>query len=89
MSGSILRFFRKNHGQDVSEYCLITALIALIALGIIWHVSGGVNALWSNSNDSLASANSAAGNRAGGSTTTGVQGGSGDSHNAGSQRTDH
>lgn len=62
MFRAILRFLRRNDlGQDLSEYCLLTALIALIALGIFWHASGGIGALWSNSNTSLASASTAAG----------------------------
>jgi Flp pilus assembly pilin Flp len=52
---------KRENGQDLSEYCLITALIALIALGIFWHAAGGISALWSNSNTSIASAGNAAG----------------------------
>ena len=57
---SILRFLRRSEGQDLSEYCLLTALLALIALGIFWHVSGGMQALWSNGNSTLATATTAA-----------------------------
>jgi Flp pilus assembly pilin Flp len=65
MFHAIVEFFRKrDDGQDLSEYCLITALIALIALGIFIHVSGGVQNLWSGAQTSL-------GNAAGASTTTG------------------
>ena len=75
MFTAILRFLRRNEGQDLSEYCLITALVALIALGIFWHVSGGVAALWSNSNTSIAAASGAAGAGAGASgATTGSAG---------------
>jgi Flp pilus assembly pilin Flp len=56
----IRRFLRANQGQDLAEYCLLTALVALLALGIFWHLSGGVNALWSNTNTSLNSAGNAA-----------------------------
>jgi Flp pilus assembly pilin Flp len=51
------RFLKALHsedrGQDLAEYCLLTALVALIALGIFVHVSGGVQAVWSSANTSL------------------------------------
>lgn len=77
----IISFFRKNdQGQDLSEYCLLTALVALIALGIFWHVSGGMQALWGTSNTSLATAGNVAGAGPGGTSpttgaTTGAQSG--------------
>jgi Flp pilus assembly pilin Flp len=54
----MLRSFLKalhaeDRGQDLAEYCLLTALVALIALGIFVHVSGGVQAVWSSANTSL------------------------------------
>jgi Flp pilus assembly pilin Flp len=50
-------WWRNERGQDVAEYCLITALIALVALGIFWHVSGGLQGTWSSMNTSLAAGN--------------------------------
>src|SRR5450759_3448394 len=51
------RFLKALHsedrGQDLAEYCLLTALVALIALGIFVHVAGGVQAVWSSANTSL------------------------------------
>ena len=41
-------------GQDLAEYCLITAFIVLVALGIFWHVSGGLQGMWTSINTSLA-----------------------------------
>jgi len=56
----ILRFLRENDlGQDLAEYCLITALIALVALGIFYRVSGGMGDLWGAANTSLNSGNAA------------------------------
>jgi len=57
---SILRLLRQSEGQDLSEYCLLTALLALIALGIFWHVSGGMQALWSSGNSTLTTATTVA-----------------------------
>jgi len=41
-----MAFFRKNeHGQDLAEYCLLVALVALIALGLMAHFSGGIQGI--------------------------------------------
>ena len=47
---------REESGQDLAEYCLITALIALLGLFIFYRVSGGITDLWSTANTSLAPA---------------------------------
>jgi Flp pilus assembly pilin Flp len=61
-----LRFLREEEsGQDLAEYCLITAFIALVALGIFWHVSGGLQGMWTSINASLCAGNSG-GSSAGG-----------------------
>ena len=57
-------FRRSDQGQDLAEYCLLTALIALIALGIFYRVSGGIQGLWSTTSTTLVAANA----------TTGTQG---------------
>ena len=53
----VWRFLKALHaedrGQDLAEYCLLTALIALVAAGILVHLSGGMQALWSGANTSL------------------------------------
>ena len=54
-------FRRSDQGQDLAEYCLLTALIALIALGIIYRVSGGMQGLWSSTGTTLVAANAATG----------------------------
>lgn len=62
MLRSILGFFRgDDRGQDVAEYCLMTALIALIALGIFYHASGGMQNMWTSANTTLVAGNSASG----------------------------
>jgi Flp pilus assembly pilin Flp len=66
VSSAIARFLREEEcGQDVAEYCLITAFIALVCLGILWHFSGGLEGIWTSINGSLASGNST-GSTAGG-----------------------
>jgi Flp pilus assembly pilin Flp len=54
-------FRRNDRGQDLAEYCLITAVIALIGLGLFIKVSGGLQGLWGAANSTIA---------AGGSVTT-------------------
>ncbi len=63
----VLAYFREENGQDLSEYCLIMALVALVALGIFLKVSGGMQNLWTVANTSL-------GNAATSTTTTGGAG---------------
>jgi Flp pilus assembly pilin Flp len=67
MIRAIASVFRKqDRGQDLSEYCLITALIALVALGIFVHVSGGVQNMWTSGNSTLVAGNTAASTTAAG-----------------------
>jgi Flp pilus assembly pilin Flp len=49
----------EDRGQDLAEYCLLTALVALIVLGIIVHLSGGMQAVWGGANTSLTAGNAA------------------------------
>ena len=54
MFRAIWKFFRKDDlGQDLAEYCLLTALVALVALGIIFKVSGGIDGIWGSMNTSV------------------------------------
>ena len=46
-------FSRDDRGQDLSEWCLITALVVLVAFGIFFHVSGGMQNLWTTANTTL------------------------------------
>ncbi|MGA2267167.1 MAG: hypothetical protein ABSH44_01735 [Bryobacteraceae bacterium] len=62
MFRAILGFFRgSDHGQDLAEYCLITALIALIAMGILYRVSGGIQGMWSTADTTLVAGNATTG----------------------------
>jgi Flp pilus assembly pilin Flp len=47
-------------GQDLAEYCLLTALGALIAVGLLIHFSGGMQAIWGSANTTLIAGNAAA-----------------------------
>ena len=50
-----------DQGQDLAEYCLLTALLVLIAFGVFYRVSGGVNGLWNSANTTLVSGNASSG----------------------------
>jgi hypothetical protein len=52
-------FSRDELGQDLSEYCLLTALLLLIGLGIFIHLSGGMQAIWGSANTTLSTSNGA------------------------------
>jgi Flp pilus assembly pilin Flp len=54
-------FFRRNDlGQDLAEYCLMTAIIALIGLGIFYQFSGGFQNLWGPADSAIVAASTAA-----------------------------
>jgi len=46
--------FGNDRGQDLAEYCLLMAFVALVALGIIIHASGGIQAVWTSANTTMA-----------------------------------
>ena len=49
----------EDRGQDLAEYCLLTALVALVGMAIFIHLSGGMQALWGDANTSLTAGNAA------------------------------
>ena len=59
----------EDRGQDLSEWCLLTALVALIALGVIVQLSGGMQAVWRGANTSLNAGNAASDGRPAAATT--------------------
>jgi Flp pilus assembly pilin Flp len=57
-----LRALRRNdHGQDLLEYALLVALIALVAYGAVEATGGSVNGIFSSISGSLDSAAGAGG----------------------------
>lgn len=63
-------FLGEEHGHGLAEYCLIAAFIALVALGLYIHISGGIQDLWSTANSTLVNGKSSTANSGG--TPTGV-----------------
>ena len=60
----------EDRGQDLAEYCLLTALIALVAVGVFVHFSGGMQALWGSANATLVAGNTATTTATSSTTTT-------------------
>jgi Flp pilus assembly pilin Flp len=56
----ISRWLRRDDGQDLAEYCLLTALVALVAAAIFLQVSGGMKNLWNFAGQTTNSAATAA-----------------------------
>jgi len=56
----ITEFLRENRGQDLAEYCLITAFIAVGSCAVYFQVSGGVSNIWTHANATLISQNTPA-----------------------------
>jgi Flp pilus assembly pilin Flp len=57
---------RSELGQDLAEYCLITALIALAGLGIFVHLSGGIQSIWGTAGTALTAGDAASPGSSGG-----------------------
>ena len=58
-------WFGDDRGQDLADYCLLAALVALVACGILIHMSGGIQNLWNIGNGTLVSGKSVAGGNGG------------------------
>jgi len=58
---AIRKFLGREDGQDLAEYCLLTALVLLIGLGIFYHVHGGMADLWTTADSTLGSGNTTVG----------------------------
>ncbi|HTU45513.1 MAG TPA: Flp family type IVb pilin [Bryobacteraceae bacterium] len=57
MSTSVLNaFWREEDGQDLVEYSLLLAFIALAAVTVLTSTSGSLNKLWDTISNTLSSA---------------------------------
>jgi Flp pilus assembly pilin Flp len=56
MNPHVTAFWCDEDGQDLVEYSLLLAFLALAAIAILSSVSGSVNALWATISSSLTSA---------------------------------
>ena len=64
----------EDRGQDLAEYCLLTALVALVGMVIFVHLSGGMQAVWGDANTSLTAGNAAISTTSGSGTATSAPG---------------
>ena len=55
----IYRFLRDEEGQDLIEYTLLMAFLALASAALFLGSGGSVNSIWTTSNNQLAQANGA------------------------------
>jgi Flp pilus assembly pilin Flp len=60
MMNHILSFLRDEQGQDLIEYTLLTAFLALITAALFIGAGGSIKGIWVVSNNQLAQANSLA-----------------------------
>ena len=54
---AIHRFIRDDQGQDLIEYSLLMAFVALASVAIFGGVGGSVKGIWSSTNSQLTKAN--------------------------------
>jgi Flp pilus assembly pilin Flp len=53
-------FFAEDHGQDLIEYTLLMAFVALASAALFVGTGGSVSGIWSASNSQLGAANTSA-----------------------------
>lgn len=56
----ILNFLRDEQGQDLIEYTLLMAFVALASAALFLGAGGSISGIWSTSNSQLTSANTSA-----------------------------
>ena len=57
----IKNFLRDEQGQDLIEYTLLLAFVALASAALFISAGGSINTIWSTANSRLSNAASAAG----------------------------
>jgi len=60
MKTMLLKFWQEEEGQDLVEYSLLLAFIALAAVGLLSGTRTTIQGLWTTINSTLASASSTA-----------------------------
>ena len=56
----VRRFIKNEHGQDVVEYTLLLAFVALASAALFINAGSSVNGIWTTANGILSNANKAA-----------------------------
>ena len=60
MKTLVRKFWREEEGQDLIEYSLLIAFLAIASAGALQAMHGSISGIWSTSNTTLASAKTAA-----------------------------
>lgn len=60
INSALKTFWQEEEGQDLVEYSLLLAFIALAAVALLQGAGGKISSLWSTINSQLAAANTAA-----------------------------
>jgi Flp pilus assembly pilin Flp len=56
-----LKIWKDKHGQDLIEYTLLMAFVALASAALFLGAGGSIKGIWSTSNSQLAAANAGTG----------------------------
>ncbi len=59
IKSALLAFWKEEDGQDLVEYSLLLAFIALAAVALLGGVKGSINSMWTSINSTMTSANAA------------------------------
>ena len=60
MADWVCRFLREDNGQDLIEYSLLMAFVALASVAIFNGVGSSAKGIWTSTNSQLTKANTAA-----------------------------
>ena len=60
IKSALLTFWKEEDGQDLVEYSLLLAFIALAAVALLGSVKGSINTMWTTINSTMTNANTAA-----------------------------
>jgi Flp pilus assembly pilin Flp len=84
ISGSLKKFLGGIDGQDLVEYTLLLAFVALVGISVVIGAGGSVHGIWGSANTSLVAANLSASGSSGNPQNGGHHGGDGGSGDGGS-----
>lgn len=59
MKSALSTFWKEEDGQDLVEYSLLLAFIALAAVALLGSVKSSIGGMWSSINSTMTSANTA------------------------------
>ena len=57
MKSLLLSFLKQDRGQDLIEYTLLLAFVALASAALFFGVGGNVSGIWTTTNTNLSQAN--------------------------------